>query len=734
MLREKININSFDNGVLNIRIPLQSSFACDLGKEETMGGYFNKVKEGLLPHIVDTEKVVLHPAVFKLDGGEVILKEATEIQINFHFRKRIRDGFRELIKKGWSTDDNFGWNGTFYNPASSVNETEKYNDAEMPIRGQSDLIGFLGFTNDDIKYQRNRVKQSFARLLYYDTDDIINKTLLTYSTSFLDSGKLYSKFSLMRNNKEFISFPNGSRRLVEENTTEFSFTCFEPFTVDEKYRELRLSSGIILRNKMDNTASSDGFYLYMFKTDAPSTTPKNLFLKVEFNNAGYGKTLSMVFPNRQDPNTDTIVYEHHDNYIIPVEFDGTTETGEKFDYDKWHRDTYLPVKCKYDLKTRKYFYYFPWNDSIVNDFENGRIVLDFYEPKLNRSSVSPEVKFKFLETGATIPAERTSIVVNFECENSTVIGFEKGGDAFSVVQREISKTNTTALYSFTLTFPENKNGDYETLEKNYRLTVYGTSGLTESSCSDIFYVTHKGNVCSPGVRWFFPKKNVASDDTSVSLPYSAFCSDPDITPTLTSSNSRFIISSAGFGVATVTFPENTSTTMNESTTLTVTVKKMVNGRELRASSTMDLVQHKVGVNPGNITLYDSTTVSISGGTVILTARTEYIRDINVVLDIAGGYTKVIDQGTSSLEEANGLSYISLSFDSISGDGVGQTQGFRLFVKKDGYTDKDVFVDCNGPETTNICLGVSSRKISVYATGIDQTGETVESNTITITQI
>ena len=733
MLKEKVNRNSFTNGVLNIRIPLQSSFACDMGKERMTADHFEKLKSELLPGVVDMEKVVLHPAVFKLDGSDVILKEAVEIQLNFHFRKRMGGGFKDVLE-GWTTDDSFGWNGTFYDPASKNNSTEKYNDAEMPIRGQSDLVGFLGFTNDDIKYQRNRVKQSFARLLYYDTDDIINKTLLTYSTSFIDSGKLYSKFSLMRNNKDFISYPNGRSSLVDENATRFSFTCFEPFKVDEKYRDLRLSSGVVLRNKMDDTASSDGFYLYMFKTDAPSTTPKDLFLKVEFNNAGYGKTLSMVFPNRRSGNGDSIIYEHHDNYIIPVEFDGTTETGEKFDYEKWHNDTYLPVKCKYDATARKYFYYFPWNDDIVNDFENGRIVLDFYEPKLNRTGPNPDVKFRFTETGGIIPAERTSVTVNFECENSVIVGFEKGGDSFAVTQQEISRTETTALYSYTLTFPANKNGDYETLAKNYRLTVYGTSGSTSGSCSDTFYITHEGNVCSPSVRWFYPKKNVICDDTSVTLPYSAFCADTDIAPTLTSSNSRFIITSAGFGAAMVTFPKNTSTTRSETTTLTVVVKKIVNGRELRATSTMQLEQHKVGVKPGNISLYDNTTVSASGGTVVLTARTEYLRNIDVVLSVGGGFTKTVDQGTSSLEEANGVSYITLVFDPISDEGGGSTTGFRMFVKKDGYTDKEIYIDCNGPERTDVCLGVSSREISVYATGIDQAGTSVESNTITITQL
>ena len=117
MLKEKVNRNSFTNGVLNIRIPLQSSFACDMGKERMTADHFEKLKSDLLPGVVDMEKVVLHPAVFKLDGSDVILKEAVEIQLNFHFRKRMGGGFKDVLE-GWTTSDSLGWNGTFYDPAS----------------------------------------------------------------------------------------------------------------------------------------------------------------------------------------------------------------------------------------------------------------------------------------------------------------------------------------------------------------------------------------------------------------------------------------------------------------------------------------------------------------------------------------------------------------------------------------------------------------------------------------
>ena len=675
MLREKININSASGSSLNIEVPLSSSFSLDLKKESAVTDHFNRLKDELIPAIVDMEKVVLYPAVFNKSGQ---LKEASEIDINFHFRKRIPDGFKTM-SSGWTTNDSFDWNGRYYDPASTNNDTREY-EGDKPERGRSDLIGFLGFTNDDIKYQRNRVKQSFLRMMYYDSDDIINKNLLTYSTSFLDAGKLYSNFSLMRNNKDFIEYPDGQNKLVDNEATKFSFTCFEPREVDEKYDELRLSSGIVLKSKEDTSASSDGFYLYLFKSDAPDgKTAKDLFLRAEFNNAGYGKTIAFTMPNKR-PDGELITPEWRDNYVQNVFFDGTSEIGEKFNYDLWHNDTYLPVKCVYDEERQRYYYYFPWNEE-VNRFDEGRIVLDLYEPKLNRTPNSPVAMFDFTPSGETVSADRGYVVATLKVSNATVLSLRKGGDNFTYVEQgrdtDVSDPNITNI-RYKLSFSPNTDGNYETATKYYRLEASGESGSTSGACSSSFYVTHQGDTCTPSVTWAFPKKVVEAEATNVTLNFTAYCVGSGQDPEVSSSNSHFSVSSVNSGGVTLVFSQNTSTAGPETSTITVTVRNA--GRS--ASASMELEQiASGGCSP-------SVTWSEKDVTVTATSSSRQLTYDCFCVDEE--ISPVLQTTNDHFHLALSSSYHTIDVTFAQNDSTTQdeTATFTITVEHDGHTASD----------------------------------------------
>ena len=444
MLTYKINpkmLRGIDNNNVStakIDVPLQSNFALDMSQDLLSSEmFFEKIKKDVLPPVTDMEKIVVYPAVYYGESdGEPVLYLADEMEINMHFRQRwycIKSGNR-IITEGWSTNDHYEWT--------------KKKDAETPgtcdtlevdpnFDERSDLVGYLGFEDDDIYYQKSKVKKSFLRLMYYDSKDMLNKNLLTYSTSFMDSGKLFTKYSLIRNNKNLYKYVQESERYENE------MVMFEPEEYGgeteggygDKYNNLRLTSAITLKDKYNDDASSDGFYIYLFKQDAPSERPIDLYLKAEFNNAKYGKTLNLMLPVRASNicthcgkartvditgDTWTCEYCHEENEVaddemfplgvpirfadvdFPTTFVTTTGEGEdaktNFDFLKYYDSLFVNVKCKYEKSLKKYVYYFPWDPNlqerkmeleegmeftVSNDIEKRKITLNFFEPKLN---------------------------------------------------------------------------------------------------------------------------------------------------------------------------------------------------------------------------------------------------------------------------------------------------------------------------------------------------------------
>lgn len=432
MLTYKINLNTnkeiSENGntTFNINIPMGSEFGLGLNQELLSNEmFFNKIKADVLPQIVDKEKIVIYPAVYDVDqdSGEEKLSLADEIEINMHFRRRwdcIESTGTRVITDGWLTSDIYGW--TTGQTGCECNGTNDYNGASFDTVNynydeRSDLVGYLGFTDDDIYYQKTKVKKSFLRLMYYDSNALLNKNLLTYSTSFLDAGKLFTKYSTIRNNERLTSYLNDTEQYDNETV------LFEPgrqpvvngtpkdqqieeMKENEKYDSLRLSSMVTLKDKYNDDASSDGFYIYLFKTDAPSERPMDLYLKVEFNNAKYGKTVNMMLPVSSEGVPirfgDTGTTDDSGTTIdaFPQDFIIKEDETENFDFQAYYDALYVNVKCKYDKGLRKYVYYFPWDPNVQkrkmeetgheftcsNDVEARKITLNFFEPRVNRAN------------------------------------------------------------------------------------------------------------------------------------------------------------------------------------------------------------------------------------------------------------------------------------------------------------------------------------------------------------
>ena len=161
-----------------------------------------------------------------------------------------------------------------------------------------------------------------------------------------------------------------------------------------------------MKDKYNDDASSDGFYLYMFKQDAPSEEPIDLYLKAEFNNAKYGKTVNLMLPVGDDGVPirfgDTVVDDSGNTINVFPQFFTKDVSGQTlFDFDAYYNSLFINIKCKYEKNLKKYIYYFPWDPKVQvkkmgnkpyqvsNDLESRKITLNFFEPRLNKVEEIP---------------------------------------------------------------------------------------------------------------------------------------------------------------------------------------------------------------------------------------------------------------------------------------------------------------------------------------------------------
>lgn len=210
---------------------------------------------------------------------------------------------------------NHGWNSTLL-------EDTWYGDKDNRMTTITDI----GFDDSDIKYQKSSLKKSFIRLSFYDTPHRGNQKLLYYSTVFLDSNKIFNDY-----------YSNDKKSDLE----------------------------FIIKNSFDYNACSEGYYLYLFPKLAKKDTPTTIYMKVEFNHAKYGKTITFVLPS-------------DDNYK-----NGYTNSNSQGTegIEKLFNDLYVKVNIMYDSANNKYVWYIPdIKKSKINDYDNKRITMTLYEP------------------------------------------------------------------------------------------------------------------------------------------------------------------------------------------------------------------------------------------------------------------------------------------------------------------------------------------------------------------
>lgn len=262
-----------------------------LRQEELINEYFAKnFKEKLIPPIIDMERVKYIPWTCDINGDMTNI--ANEIDLYLHFR--IRED------TNWTVNNSIGgW--------SDIDMNDPITDNMGFWR--SNTLNVLNFTDDDVLYQKMKVKQSFVRLSFYNSNDITNQSLLYYSTVFLDGSGLSGKMVKKKNEMIRKDIPiDRDNAIIIESTIG-----------------IRIDSQIAINDEYQTNKSSEGFYLYLFKDDADLLDTENesgrtIYMKVEFNHAGYGRTIPMMLnPINDDYRMGKLNIENFfENMFIPL--------------------------------------------------------------------------------------------------------------------------------------------------------------------------------------------------------------------------------------------------------------------------------------------------------------------------------------------------------------------------------------------------------------------------------
>lgn len=337
---------------------------------------------------------------------------------------------------------------------------------------QSDLLSYLGFDDDDVKYQKSKLKKSFLRISFYDSDNIANQNLLHTATIFLDSGELFAKYiknietedeykatkTVIAQKNPEISFKAGSiltsseyEKLDDDNrkkcvisgellaanggssSDKEGYTMYdkvgmsvnrEPMrkraldksldfgdNIDELER-LRMSSQIVVTDKNSSKRSSEGFYFYTYKSNDNGVYPSDIYMRVEFNHAGYGRVIPFMMPyirkseeklKENSPGYERYTETSRDDKIKT--FDDICYDWSEIDIDKGIKNEHLKDdsdigysavrymkychikwKYRYDKHTQKHIYYLDpdvYGKGVTSENNHGNnIILNLYEGKI----------------------------------------------------------------------------------------------------------------------------------------------------------------------------------------------------------------------------------------------------------------------------------------------------------------------------------------------------------------
>lgn len=426
--------------VCSINLPLGIKFRTDLQKEQLMTDYLTDRRKKSINRITDMEKDVYHPVQWDNEKNEK-KNDIYQIIFNLHFREHRYDD--------WNAAPDSYWNGVIFNAKenkfrlmNNSNQEElgynyfSYNKDDWDRSNQSDLLCYLNFTNEDIRYQKSKLKKSFLRLLFFDSMNPADQNLLAYSTVFIDSGALFSKY-VRHFEDEGFSALNYNGDIVLPTSLDLNGIRInrEPMINGETYEEfkneledIRLSSQFVIKDKYNSTTSSEGFYLYLWRDNDNGIIPSDLYMKVEFNHAGYGRTIPFMMPyeDKDDDNKGKIktFKEIVEDWNPIKNEDKNKDKYVGYGIKRYLKYSYIHLKYQYDETDKRHVYYvdtdlYKGTDKSIYGIDN-TMKFDLYEAKINFDSeitdnevgTSSEYVFSVNEDSVTFEQNGGKVIIN----------------------------------------------------------------------------------------------------------------------------------------------------------------------------------------------------------------------------------------------------------------------------------------------------------------------------------
>lgn len=275
-----------------------------------------------VPDVINMERVQCVPSTNT--RGSI----ATALTLNFHFRKRVE---KEVLSSGdivyddgWHIDEESWWNGMEGDDVGGF----------MTASGRvSDMLGYIGFDDNDVFYRKSALSKSFVRLSFYNTNEVMSHSLMTYNTVYFSVGDIHGALL---------------KQMRERNEGSITATTSAVFT-DVPESSGRLDTRLTITSEMDTTKSAEGFNVYLFKSDVPQNSTTTIYMKVEFNHAKFGKTIPFL----------------------------ALGNGQKVTVDNYLSALYIPVQIRYI--NDRYTYYFP---TANNNTAEKSITINLYEPRI----------------------------------------------------------------------------------------------------------------------------------------------------------------------------------------------------------------------------------------------------------------------------------------------------------------------------------------------------------------
>ena len=337
----------FENGNLRVSVPIAEDFATNAFAEDAFNSFAESRKNGAVNEIIDYEKMKFTPC-YRGSNGKIQLYNSIKFNINLRDRKGSED---------WTVNDENYWFA--YNTISQSGRLKKTN---KNVSG-ADIISSLDFEDNDIYYQKNKVKNTFLRISFYNSNDRKTQQLLYSVKLYLDSGRLYGKYI-----KDVENRPESEGMVVDdwglgENGLYVDFTCSSSY---------------------DTGNTSEGFYLYLFPSNLNEETKGGtIYMKAELNNSKYGYTIPLTLPmKRESGKFKTIGPTSAD---FPIHYLKKKDEMIYPDMAGIRRDTFIPVSIF--SQDNKYYWEF---DVDFDGEDSDDLVITLFEPRINGTETITE--------------------------------------------------------------------------------------------------------------------------------------------------------------------------------------------------------------------------------------------------------------------------------------------------------------------------------------------------------